>query len=275
MKYIDMHVHVDSADKDKLDYLAETARKNETMLAMIGGLGYGERDFIPNEQVIEICKKYPDCFIPVAKLTLWDKADPAEVYHYAEMGARGFKCIYPYYEYDHDLYMPLYEAAEKCGMPILFHTGNYRPCHFDTICRRPMIKNMQPLTLDRIARSFQQLNIIMAHLGTKIFQHEAAEYIKCHANLYADLGGCGQWRRIQPKELMELLSQSMTEFDPEMRNFRKLVLGSDAYVTYPGIVTDGQKYYRLLLERIGVPQEIISDILGGTVAKWFGIELEH
>jgi predicted TIM-barrel fold metal-dependent hydrolase len=152
-----MHVHVDSADKDKLDYLAETARKNETMLAMIGGLGYGEKDFIPNEQVIEICKKYPDCFIPIAKLTLWDKADPAEVYHYAEMGARGFKCIYPYYEYDHDLYMPLYEAAEKCGMPILFHTGNYRPCHFDTICRRPMIKNMQPLTLDRIARSFQQL----------------------------------------------------------------------------------------------------------------------
>ena len=46
MKYIDMHVHVDSADKDKLDYLAETARKNETMLAMIGGLGYGEKDLV-------------------------------------------------------------------------------------------------------------------------------------------------------------------------------------------------------------------------------------
>jgi len=274
MKYLDMHVHCNSNDKNLLDILAKTARDSETILALSGGLRYGGHDFLPNEEVVEICKRYPDCFIPLAKLDLWETADPDEVYRYAEMGVRGFKCIYPYYEYDHDIYMPVYEAAEKCGLPLLFHTGNYRPNEMDVRCHVPALKNMHPINLDRIARSFQKLNIIMAHLGTRIYQDEAAQYIKMHANLYADLGGCGQWKRMQPETLNALLSQSIAVVDPTFANYRKLVLGSDAYVTHPWIVTDGQKYYRALLDRIGVPENIIREVLGGTVAKWMGIELE-
>ncbi|MCI5779456.1 MAG: amidohydrolase family protein [Lentisphaeria bacterium] len=274
MKYLDMHVHCDSTDKDQLDILAKTARDGETILALSGGLRYGGHDFAPNETVIEICKRYPDCFIPLAKLDLWETADPNEVYRYAEMGVKGFKCIYPYYEYDHDIYMPVYEAAEKCGLPLLFHTGNYRPSASDVVYKRPVLKNMNPINLDRIARSFQKLHIIMAHLGTRIFQDEASQYIKMHANLYADLGGCGQWKRIQPKELYDMLSPELTVAEPTMANFRKLVLGSDAYVTYPHIVTEGHKHYVALLERIGVPAEIIAEVMGKTVASWLGIQLE-
>ena len=70
MKYIDMHVHCNSGDKALLDTLAQTARDNETILALSGGLRYGGHDYLPNETVIEICKQYPDCFIPLAKLDL-------------------------------------------------------------------------------------------------------------------------------------------------------------------------------------------------------------
>ena len=188
---------------------------------------------------------------------------------------KGFKCIYPYYEYDHDIYMPVYEAAAKCGLPLLFHTGNYRPSPADEIYRRPMLKNMHPIHLDRIARSFQKLNIVMAHMGTRIFQDEASQYIKMLPNLYADLGGCGQWLRMQPADLAEMLKPDTVECDCTMGNFRKLVLGSDAYVTHPHIISEGADHYLRLLRRIGVPQAVINDVMGKTVASWMGIELDE
>ena len=213
--------------------------------------------------------------VPLAKLDLWETADPAEVYHYAEKGVKGFKCIYPYYEYDHDIYMPVYEAAAKCGLPLLFHTGNYRPSPSDEIYRRPMLRNMNPITLDRIARSFQSLKIVMAHMGTRIFQDEASQYLKIHANLYADLGGSGQWFRMQAHDLAEMFKSDVAEVDVSMKNYRKLVLGTDAYVHAPEIMTMGADYYMRLLRRIGVPNAIISEIMGRTVASWMNIELDN
>ena len=280
MKYenkyrLDIHVHCESSDPAKLAILAETCRSNHTIACLSGGLRYGEHDFLPNDEVIEICKKFPDCFLPLAKLDLWETADPAEVYHYAEKGVKGFKCIYPWYEYDHDIYMPVYEAAERCGLPILFHTGNYRPNPADVIYRRPVLKNMHPINLDRIARSFQNLKIVMAHMGTRIFQDEASQYIKMLPNLYADLGGCGQWLRMQPADLAEMLKPDTVECDVSMNNFRKLVLGSDAYVDYPGNITEGAAHYLRLLKRIGVPKAVISDIMGRTVASWMDVELDE
>ena len=207
---------------------------------------------------------------------MWDKApDSAELHYFAEKGVKGFKCIYPWYEYDHDIYMPVYEAAERCGLPILFHTGNYRPNPADVIYRRPVLKNMHPINLDRIARSFQNLKIVMAHMGTRIFQDEASQYIKMLPNLYADLGGCGQWLRMQPADLAEMLKPDTVECDVSMNNFRKLVLGSDAYVDYPGNITEGAAHYLRLLKRIGVPKAVISDIMGRTVASWMDVELDE
>ena len=274
MTRVDFHVHCNSANKEELDFLAENCRKLGTYACLSGGLRYGAHDYIPNDEVIAICKRYPECFIPLAKLDLWETAAPNEVYRYAEMGVMGFKCIYPYYEYDHDIYMPMYEAAAKCGKPILFHTGNFRPSPADEIYRRPMLKNMHPINLDRIARSFQNLNIVMAHLGTRIYQDEASQLIKMHANLYSDLGGCGQWQRIRPKELVEMLAPGIQAVDPEMKNFRKLVLGSDAYVTVPNVMNRGAEYYERLLRESGCPQAVIEDVMGKTVASWLGIKLD-
>ncbi|MBR2874040.1 MAG: amidohydrolase family protein [Lentisphaeria bacterium] len=171
--------------------------------------------------------------------------------------------------------MPVYEAAAKCNLPLLFHTGNYRPNPADELYRRPVLKNMHPINLDRIARSFQSLKIVMAHMGTRIFQDEASQYIKMLPNLYADLGGCGQWLRMQPADLAEMLCSDTVTVDRAMSGFRKLVLGSDAYVTHPGIVPDGADHYLRLLRRIGVPKEIIDGIMGKTVASWMDVELDE
>ena len=274
MKRFDMHCHADSDEAKDWEVFANAAREHSTMLAVVGGLRYGEHDYLPNDQVLTYCKRYPDCFVPFAKLDLWDTADPDQVYRFVEQGFRGFKGIYPYYEYDHDLYMPVYEAIEKCGLPVFFHTGNYRPCQLDTIYRRPMLKNMHPINLDRICRAFPKLHVVMAHMGTRFFQDEASQFLKMLPNLYADLGGCGQYMRLQPDELAAMIAPDLPGDDVGMEGFRKLVLGSDSYITWPQLIGKAQHYYEELLSRIGVPKPIVDDIMGKTVASWLGIELE-
>ena len=128
MRRFDMHCHADSGDSEKWDIFAQAARENETIAAVVGGLRYGERDYLPNEEVLAQCRRHPDCLIPFAKLDLWETAAPDEVYRLAEQGFRGFQGIYPYYEYDHDIYMPVYEAIEKVGLPVFFHTSHPQLC---------------------------------------------------------------------------------------------------------------------------------------------------
>ena len=274
MKRFDMHCHADTDEQKDWDAFAKEAREAETMVAVVGGLRYGERDYLPNDQVLAHCRQYPDCLVPFAKLDLWESADPDEVYRNADQGFRGFKAIYPYYEYDHDLYMPVYEAVQKCGLPIFFHTGHYRPCQMDTVYRRPVLKNMHPLNLDRICRAFPDLKVVMAHMGTRIFQDIGSQLLLAHTNLHADLGGCGQYVRIQAQELATMLSLSMQIIDVEMRGFRKLVLGSDSYITMPFLLRRAQLSYDTLLNRVGVPQSIIKEIMGKTVAAWVGAKLD-
>jgi len=276
MRRLDFHIHFNSDDPKQMDQLAAACRTQRTWACMSGGLRYGGHDMVPNEQVLAFCKgKYSDCFLPLAKVDLWDKADPDQIYRFADAGFKGLKCIYPYYEYDHDLYMPVYEAAEKCGLPVLFHTGNYRPSTSDLEFRRPMLKNMNPLNLDRIARSFQKLHIVMAHMGTSIWRHEAAEYVKIHANLYTDLAGCGAWQGVSADDLTKLMRPEIQRIDATYANFGKLVFGSDGYVTHPWIEANAQQHYDALCEMTGVPPEIRKKIMGGTVAGWMGIQLDE
>ncbi len=275
MKHFDIHVHFNLDDAAKIEFFVKTCRENETIAAMSGGLRYGGHDFLPNEQVLEWCRKYPDCLVPMAKLDLWDKTDVDQVYRYAEAGFKGFKCIYPWYEYDHDIYMPVYEAVEKCGLPMLFHTGSYSPCAMDAVYRRPVLRNVRPLCLDRIARSFRNAKVVMAHLGTSLWRHEAAELVKAIPNLYADLGGTGSWKALTPGELNTLMLPLLAKSPKDAhKNFAKIVLGSDAYIDYPHLIGDARRGYEYLLDANSVPPETKRGVLGATAAAWFGIELE-
>ena len=181
------------------------------------------------------------------------------------------KFITPYHPYDHDLYMPVYERAESLN-PVLFHTGLYRPNLSDAVHRRSALKNMHPLNLDRIARSFPDLKIVMAHLGTSIFRKEAAEIVKLHPNLYADLAGNGSWEAVSSEELAELLRPCVRFTDLELAGFKKLVYGSDAYINYPQNIPLAQAGYHALLRKLGLSKAVCDSIMGETVADWLGLK---
>ena len=104
---IDFHAHCDISDPGKIREFVQTYEAHDTVACLVGGSLYGGHDMVPNEEVIKICSRYPDRLLPMAKINLWDKTpDIGQLHNYAEKGVKGFKFIYPYYEYDHDLYMP-------------------------------------------------------------------------------------------------------------------------------------------------------------------------
>ncbi len=270
--HLDFHAHCNSDDKDLVKAYVENCEKNETIAALSGGLRYGGHDFVPNEGVIEICRQYPHNLVPLAKIDLWDTApDVSELRRYVDMGVKGFKFIYPYYEYDHDLYMPVYEECEKLGVPVLFHTGDYRPNEADILYRRPVLKNMAPINLDRIARSFQKLHIVMAHMGTSYFREIAACLVKTHANLYFDLAGSGAFYGVSPEQAGRLLKAWIYTSDPAT-HFKKMVFGSDSYIKIPVIQTQAFAAYRNILFMNSISKEMQEQILGGTVMSWMGIQ---
>lgn len=265
---LDIHTHFNSRNPDELKtFVAECEAIG--MRACICSAGpHCDHEYPENEFIVQAVQPYADILVPFAYVELWDKVDERCVERFRDQGFRGLKCITPYYPYDHDLYMPIYEAAERLGMPVLFHTGLYRPNPKSRIHRRALVANMRPLCLDRIARSFQDLKIIMAHMGTTIFRHEAAQLVRLHPNLYVDLAGSGSWKAVQPAELSVLLGSPVHEVDASFAGFKKLVLGSDAYVTVPSIMREAQAWYSRTLQRVGVPDEIVAGIMGGTVAAW-------
>lgn len=274
MMHIDLHVHCNTADPKLLRKYVENCRKNECMAALSGGLRYGGHDFVPNEEVVKICGEYPDVLLPLAKIDLWDTPpDPAEARRYADMGVKGFKFIYPYHEYDHDSYLPLYEEIEKLGLPVLFHTGGYAQNRADVAFRRPALKNMHPVNLDRIARSFQKLHIVMAHLGTAYFRDLAVNLVKTHENLYFDLAGSGAFLAMDALRMCEYMRSPVLPGGGPQNFIHKMVFGSDSYITAPYIQCQALNAYQELLFRCQMTPGQTHDILGGTVAGWMRLEL--
>lgn len=272
--HIDMHAHSNTADPDLLRIYAANCEKNETMAALSGGLHYGGHDFVPNEEVVRICKAYSGVLLPLAKIDLWDTPpDPAEARRYADMGVKGFKFIYPYYEYDHDSYLPLYKEIESLGLPVLFHTGDYAQNSADVAYQRPVLKNMNPINLDRIARAFPKLHIIAAHMGTAYFRDTVANLVKTHGNLYFDLAGCGAFLDVDARQLCEYMRSPLIPGGSPQKYIHKMVFGSDSYITAPYIQNQALNAYQQILFRCEMSPEYTHDVLGGTVAKWMGIEL--
>jgi predicted TIM-barrel fold metal-dependent hydrolase len=266
---LDIHTHCDNTDKDKTTTFVAICEELETRAVICSAGPRCDHVFPSNDEVLALAKPYREWLLPFAFVDLWDSPlDGNIVEEFLSQGFRGLKCITPYFAYDHDYYLPVYEAAERLGLPVLFHTGLFRPGKADPVTRRPVVANMRPLTLDRIARSFPNLKIVAAHMGTTLFRQEAAQLAMLHPNLYCDLAGNGSWMAMQPEELSRLLSVSTQIIDANFTGFRKLLLGSDAYISHPHLLRESQQWYERTLQRIGLSQDLLDQIMGGTASSW-------
>ena len=266
--FVDVHTHCDSMDPDGVRRFVEACRTAGSRACFFSVGPRSDHPYYTNDQVLAVAKDFPEILVPFAFVDLWDSVEAGCVEAFAERGFRGLKCIAPYHPYDHDLYMPVYERAEQIGLPIVFHTGAYRPNAQAAVTRRPLLRNMHPLAIDRIARSFPELRIVIAHMGTTFFRSVAAELMMLHPNVFGDLAGTGSWKSVSSSDLIDLLVPPLTEPEARFEHFAKLVLGSDAYITFPHLVAEAQQGYRDRLDEAGVPAHIQQAILGETVGSW-------
>jgi len=134
--------------------------------------------------------------VPMVRM---DEIDSAGVGVLFSRGARGIKFMAPMRSYGDNGYFALYEAVRDHGGVAVFHTGFLSHRFFDPgylLGRQDYvdITHMRPAALDRIARAFPDLKMLMSHFGNPWWE-EAWTIIRCNPNIYADLSGGTAWRK--------------------------------------------------------------------------------
>lgn len=248
---IDFHHHLLSGESYADDLVKEMDRLEIQYTCLSGlGIGHGKEDKTDygrfslgslspdNGDVLAAIKKHPDRLIGLAVLDL-DRDGPEAIKAYKDAGFKALKITRPRRPYNADEYMPLYEQAEAENMAILFHTGMILTTCFDKeddvdSCR------MRPMMLDRAARSFPGLKIVIAHMGYPWFE-EAATMVRYHKNVFVDLTASSYgWRnRFSPSDFQRYLFWQSA--------FDKVVFGTDVAIPdIEGALRDQQQLFSLL-----------------------------
>jgi len=193
---IDVHRHLYSENLKDPQNVENTVKAHEMdrmwLLSANAVTDFNASD----EDVLKVCKKYPDFFVPFGYLDF--ERDPNVVDELREQGFVGLKAIWAYKPYDAEEFMPFYEKAQAYKTPILFHTSVMHGAP-EPFRRRPgsaLPKNHHVMTLDMIARTFPELIIIAGHMGRPHCE-EAINLARCYRNVYLDVQGMSSPPRIQ------------------------------------------------------------------------------
>ncbi len=272
-KLVNIHSHIRSTD----DVDAKVATWKEQGAVRTVVLCTTQRPDEPgwgvmnNDEFLPWLNKHSDHLIGFAGLNLAKPDSPAVVDELHAKGFRGFKCIKPDRPYDDDAYMPLYEAAARRKMPILFHTGslsfppNYRgPCIIDF---------MRPARLERIVRYFPELPVIGAHLGLP-WAHEAVTLALNRSNLYFDICG-GSGAPLHGSHMKRALSSfaGADTGDPEQHYALKLFKTKFLFGTDNPPISRWLPRAEDIMDYLQIPADTREDFYWKTAAKVLGLSL--
>lgn len=211
-----------------------------------------------NPEVLAAFRQYPTRIIPVGAVQL-GRDGAKEVYALRESGFRALKITRPAVPYNDDLCLPVYAAAEELGLPILFHTGMVLVTPFDA--EDDVDSNrMRPMQLDRAARRFPELRLVLAHMGMPWLE-EAATMARFHPNVYIDITAAPNgWRsQLRAEEFRRLLFWEGA--------FSKIVFGTDVL---PGLIGGAVSAHEELFDKLGLPEAVRADVLYKNALKLLG-----
>ena len=271
-RVINIHAHItQGADVDeKIRVWKEQGAVRTCVLAIAPIKGPGNWRVLSNEQLTPHLARHSDHLIGFGGLDLTLEPDKPEVVaELKQMGYRGLKAIRPCKPYDDDLFMPLYEAAAKHEMPILFHTGllAFRPDY-----RGPSRNDyMRPMHLERIARYFPHLTLIGAHLGMP-WPSEAVRLLLSRPNVYYDIsGGSGSARH------GTFIKQALAPFpnadptDPDQHLALKLFAGKLLFGTDNPPLSTWVPRAQDILDYLQIPEDVQENFYWRSAAKLLGL----
>ena len=222
----------------------------------------------PPEVTFELKEIFKDFVIPVPMVDM-DNITPEEINALFKRGASGIKFIVPSKSYGDDSYFPLYDAVVANRGLAVFHTGFVLIGRFEPGCwdaRKTIlnITDMRPAALDRVARAFPDLKILMAHFGNPWWE-EAWKMISSHKNIYADLSGGTASRRSM--DMWKEIFAPNGNLDTAAVS--KLCFGTDGQSLLPGHygTPDVTKFYDKLFDTLKIPAEIQEKVNRENILK--------
>lgn len=271
-KLVNIHAHLHST-MDVPARVAAWRRDGCRKVVVLADAAYWQPPhavYLGNEGVLRWLREFPDLLVGMGNVELGQAmGSPDAIDRLQEQGFSGLKLEMPSHPYDHDRYMPLYERAERLGMPILFHTGWVFRVGDQDRRSRLSAAHMHPYTLDRIARSFPDLRIVGAHLGMPHCA-DAIALLLGHPNVWFDLS----WD-VADKPFLARLRKALApapgaDWDDPDDNFahhcfRKLAFGTD-----DALVSDWLPVACDLLDWLRVPAEAREDFFWRSADRVFG-----
>lgn len=204
---------------------------------------------IPNEYVASYVQSDPEHLIGVASVDPNDRDAPARLKDAAvNLRLRGVKLSPPYQAFHPHSpeAFAVYRTAADLGLAVIFHQGAVTH-------RRGVLEHASPILLDRVAREFPELRVVIAHMGQPWF-FETIPLLRKHANVYADISA----RCSRPAQLAAILHAVMDYGVTE-----KLLFGSD-FPTFD--IAEHIEGLRSITEsargdRRGIPDSVVEDLL--------------
>lgn len=268
---IDFHIHLGKRENwhpwvadfwkqfhpkpERIDELMEPQRLEEFLrgeevdyavcLAEVNPLTTGT---VTTEYVAEFCHG-SNSLIPFASLNPYTMVNPAETleFYVKELGCKGLKLLPSYqwfYPNESKIY-PVYDRAQKLGIPVMVHTGS-------SVFRGHRLKYADPIYLDDVAVDFPELTIILVHSGRGLWYDKAFFLAQLHDNVYLEIAG--------------LPPQNLLNYFPRLEKLaQKVLFGSD----WPGC--PGIKKNIETIRQLSLSQEAKRMILGENAARILGL----
>ncbi|MPZ61450.1 MAG: amidohydrolase family protein [Propionibacteriales bacterium] len=281
---IDVHVHVHDArarelrgpeaqrrDEERAAYFkrgtqsesleeqAEQYRKRNMMAVLMNGTDETITGIkaIPNDFIAEAVQTYPDAFLGFGIIDPWQgELARREIRRCKELGLHGIGEFNParqhFYPNDTRFY-PLWEEAERLGLPVLFHSGYAAAGSGRPGGRGVKLKYTQPLHLDDVAADFPDLTIISAHPSWP-WTAESLAIARHKANFYIDLSGWAP--KYFPAELVQQVNTLLQD---------KTLFGSDA----PSLPLD--RWLREF-EELEIKPEVRQKVMLDNAKQLFGLD---
>ncbi len=191
-----------------------------------------------------------------------DKPDLARIE--AGLKDKKYRCMKIYLGYTHrfaydPVFEPVYQLAEKYGVPVVFHTG-------DTYSAKAKLKYSDPLTIDEVAVDHPKVNFVLAHCGNPWIE-SAAELAYKNPNVYLDGSAflIGDLKKVPPEGLEKYMTKPLSWTFGFVDNPEKLMFGTDWPLTAVG------PYLRAF--RDAIPSKHWKAVFRDNAAKVFGIKV--
>jgi predicted TIM-barrel fold metal-dependent hydrolase len=219
-----------------------------------------------NDRLATVVRAYPNRFAGFAHHDPFSSGAAAELQRAVTMlGLRGYKIIAPLLEgrLDDERLYPLWEAAERLGIPVLIHFG---PLRYQGIVAGP---NINPLILQDVARGFPGIPFVVPHFGCG-YPRELLHLMWVCGNVHVDTSGSNEWMRWMPYplDLTRLFRTFLETAGP-----RRIIFGTDSSWFPRGFARKYLEVQMAACRELGVGEADLRLVFAGNAARLLGLTL--